>query len=94
MPPADDDFDIYGEDDGFGSVKVEEVSAAPRPRVRRLALPLHAVLPSPPFPPSWSYVLSARSARGQARLTQRLCGVYRARTTSRCPRSSRKRAPP
>ncbi|KAH9945277.1 uncharacterized protein BXZ73DRAFT_73438 [Epithele typhae] len=23
MPPADDDFDIYGEDDGFGSVKVE-----------------------------------------------------------------------
>ena len=27
MPPADDDFDIYGEDDGFSSVKVEEVSA-------------------------------------------------------------------
>ncbi|KAI0749532.1 hypothetical protein C8Q80DRAFT_1218678 [Daedaleopsis nitida] len=24
MPPADDDFDIYGEDDGFGSVKVED----------------------------------------------------------------------
>lgn len=27
MPPADDDFDIYGEDDGFGTVKeVDEVS--------------------------------------------------------------------
>lgn len=26
MAPADDDFDIYGEDDGFGSVKVEDVS--------------------------------------------------------------------
>ena len=26
MPPADDDFDIYGEDDGFGTVKeVDEV---------------------------------------------------------------------
>ncbi|KAI0787904.1 hypothetical protein C8Q74DRAFT_1254731 [Fomes fomentarius] len=24
MPPADDDFDIYGEDDGFSSVKVDE----------------------------------------------------------------------
>ena len=54
MPPADDDFDIYGEDDGFGSVKVEEVSAAPRPRVRRLALPLHAVLPPHSLSPSWS----------------------------------------
>ena len=51
MPPADDDFDIYGEDDGFGSVKVEEVSAAPRPRVRRLALPLHAILPPHFLPP-------------------------------------------
>ena len=26
MPPADDDFDIYGEDDGYGTVKVDEVS--------------------------------------------------------------------
>ena len=24
MPPADDDFDIYGEDDGFNNVKVDE----------------------------------------------------------------------
>ena len=30
MAPADDDFDIYGEDDGFGAVKeVDEVSLAP-----------------------------------------------------------------
>ena len=29
MPPADDDFHIYGEDDGFNNVKVdEEVSSA------------------------------------------------------------------
>lgn len=30
MPPADDDFDIYGEDDGFSSVKVDEVSTRRR----------------------------------------------------------------
>lgn len=26
MAPADDDFDIYGEDEGFSTVKVDEAS--------------------------------------------------------------------
>ena len=29
MPPADDDFDIYGEDDGFNNVKVDEEVSSP-----------------------------------------------------------------
>ena len=40
MPPADDDFDIYGEDEGFSAIKPEDDVSAPHILLSTLVLPL------------------------------------------------------